>query len=335
MKSIVIDAFGGDYAPEEAIKSAIEAVTKWNDVKILLAGKEEEIQTVLDKNQFDNSRIEILPASEMIEMGEEPVQAVRAKKNSSLVVGMNALQTGQAQAFVSAGSTGAILAGGTFVVGRIKGVKRPSLATILPRMDGKQVILLDGGANVDCKPIHLQQFAIMGSCYAQLMFGVPDTRVGLLNIGSEAEKGNELTKMTYSLLKNMPIHFVGNCEAREILQNNFDVVVADGFDGNIALKSIEGTAIMIMKMLKKELTSSMQNKLGALLAKSAFTSLKNTMDYKKVGGAILLGVKGCVFKLHGDSKAETFLSGIENAKRSIENNLTEKIQQAMATQMEG
>lgn len=325
-KRIVIDAFGGDYAPEEIIKGSIIAQKKHMDLHLLLAGDEERIRSIIDAEQGDQTCVDILPASQIITADEEPVRAIRAKKQSSLAVGLQAIVDGEADVFVSAGSTGAILAGATLIVGRIKGIKRPALAPLLPTKDGKFVMLLDCGANSDSKAAYLEQFALMGSIYMESVVGVSKPKVALLNNGSEAGKGNELTKQVYQLLEKTDINFMGNCEARYIMSGSYDVVVADGFSGNIALKSIEGTASMMMSLLKEGFMSSIRTKMGAMLAKPALSSLKGKMDYKSIGGAMLLGINGGIIKAHGNANAQMFAAAIEQGIRYIDGDVTNKIQ---------
>lgn len=330
MKTIAIDAFGGDHAPGQIVEGALLALKEYNDLKVLLAGREEELRSELAKHTYDKERLEILPAQEVITCEEAPVMAVRRKRDSSLVVACNAVAQGQAQAIVSAGSTGAFLAAGTFIVKRIGKVKRPGLAPLLPTLGNNPVLLIDCGANVDCTPGNLVQFALMGSTYMKNVLGVENPRIGLLNNGAEEEKGCALTKEVYGRLKELPeVCFAGNCEGRDILSGDFDVVVADGFTGNIALKSMEGTAELIMSILKKELYATTRTKLGALLAKPALKSVKKTMDYNEVGGALLLGVKGCMVKAHGSSKAYAFFNAIGQAYRMIEGKVVETIEEHM------
>lgn len=329
MKRIVIDAFGGDFAPNETVMGALKALENHADLSILLSGDQKKIEAILQGQSFDAKRLEILPADEVIATEEEPVKAVRTKKNSSLVVALRAVADRRADVMVSAGSTGAVLAGAILCVGRIKGIKRPALAPMIPTVNGKFAMLLDCGANVDCKPSYLQQFALMGSIYMQAVMGISAPRVGLLNNGAEAEKGNDLTKHTYPLLETMPIAFAGNCEPRYMMSGDFDVIVADGFAGNVALKTLEGTAASVMKILKEALMSSARNKLGAALAKPAFANVKKRMDYEKVGGAMLLGIDGGIIKAHGNAKANALAAAIEQGIHYIEGDVTEKIRNQM------
>ncbi len=335
MKSIVIDAFGGDYAPEEIVKGALLGLAVQDDVVITLAGQEERLRGLLMGKSYDEKRLNILPASEVILTEEAPVKALREKKDSSLVRALNMVAGGEAEVLISSGSTGAVLSGATLIVKRIAGVKRPALAPLLPTAQGGQVLLVDCGANVDCRPAFLQQFALMGSAYCEKMLGKASPRVGLLNNGAEAGKGNELSKEAYSLLEQTEgIRFVGNCEARYALSGEFDVIVADGFDGNILLKSIEGTAMTLMQMLKQQLMSSTRAKLGAALAKPALSTLKETFAYDKVGGALLLGVRGGIIKTHGNAKADAIAAAIGQGASFIEGRVVETIAASIAQSVE-
>ena len=315
---IVVDAFGGDNAPVEIIKGAIDAVNKFNDIELILVGNEEVVKNELNQYEFDKNRIEILNSVSVIGCDESPTMAIRTKKDSSLVIGLNETnQRDDVVGFVSAGSTGAVLAGALFIIGRIKGISRPALAPPLPNINGGSNILIDCGANMDSKPNYLNEFAIMGSIYSNKMFGVENPRVALLNVGVEDEKGNELCHEAFKLLKaNDKINFVGNIEAREILFDNADVIVSDGFSGNIALKSTEGTAKFILKLLKTEIKNgSVFEKLGALFIKKTLKRMLNKVDYDNVGGSVFLGVNKIVVKAHGSSNAKSMLSAIELVRR--------------------
>lgn len=266
MKKVVVDAFGGDHAPSSVIEGCVMGLEANPDLSVILTGDEETIRSELSKCTYDTGRVSIKHAPDVITNCEAPVQAVRRKKQSSLVVALETVAAKEADVFISAGSTGAVLAGATFIVKRIRGVKRPALAPIMPTLPGGQVVLVDCGANVDCKSSNLQQFAVMGSAYAERVLGVRKPRVGLLNNGAEAEKGCELTKEAYQLLQQTPINFVGNCEGRDVLTGDFDVVVADGFAGNVLLKSIEGTAAMVTGVLKEELMGTFLSRIGRFCA---------------------------------------------------------------------
>ena len=326
---IALDAMGGDHAPDAIVEGAVRALRKYDDIRILLAGPEEKLQALTASAGDVKDRIEIVNATQVIEMDEAPMMAVRAKKDSSLVVAMNAVREGRAGAVVSAGSTGALLAGGMFKIGRIAGIERPALAPVLPGLK-KNFMLIDSGANVDCQPRYLLQFGLMGSVYMKSVLDVKDPQVGLVNIGAEAEKGNKLTKETYAMMQQQSGYcFAGNCEARDIFTGNYDVVVADGFDGNIILKHTEGLAKALFTMIKDELMASMGTKIGAMLAKPAFRKVKRRMDYNAVGGAPLLGVNGAVVKAHGSSGAEAIENAIRQARRMLEGDVVGKIREGL------
>ncbi len=327
MYRIIIDAMGGDNAPAEILNGALLALEEFQDIEITFVGKQEVIEAGLPRP--DMERVKIVDAREEIEMAEPPVNAVRKKKDASMVVGMRMVAEGQGDVFITAGSTGAAIAGSTLIVRRAKGVERPALAPVLPSLGGG-VLLIDCGANVDCKPSHLKQFGIMGSIYAEEVMGKKNPRVGLINNGAEEEKGNALTKEAYQLLKESDINFVGNIEGREILMDAADVVVCDGFTGNVLMKFLEGTAKVLMHMLKNELTSSTRGKLGAALAKPAFRSFKKQMDYTEYGGALMLGVNAGVIKAHGSSNAKAIKSTIRQARTFLEGNVVEAIKVKIA-----
>lgn len=327
---IVVDAMGGDYAPEVPVQGAVDALKDNQEISVILVGKTEEIKAQLEKYEYDQSRIEIVHAEEVIGFDEPPVMAIRKKKNSSIVVGMNLVKKGEADAFVSAGSTGAILVGGQVIVGRIKGVERAPLAPLIPTAKGP-ALLIDCGANVDARSSHLVQFAKMGSIYMERVVGVEKPRVAIVNIGAEEEKGNQLVKETYPLLKECKdIHFVGSIEARDIPKGDADVIVCEAFVGNVILKLYEGLSSTLISKIKQGLMSTLRSKIGALLIKPA---LKNTMkDFQtdEHGGAPLLGLKGLVVKTHGSSNAHDIKMGIlqcvqftrEKINDQIKENLT-------------
>ncbi|WP_419883802.1 phosphate acyltransferase PlsX [Peribacillus sp. B-H-3] len=318
---IAIDAMGGDHAPKETVLGAMKAVQEFSDIEILLVGNEPEI------NQYLNAhpRISVLHTEEKILSTDEPVRAVRRKKNSSMVLAAQHVADGKADACISAGNTGALMASGLFVVGRIEGIERPALAPTLPTIDGSGFVLLDAGANADARPEHLVQYAIMGSIYAQKVRNIEKPRVGLLNIGTEEKKGNELTKQAYGLLKESGIHFIGNVESRDLLQGAADVVVTDGFTGNMVLKTIEGTALSVFSMLKTALTASFKSKLAAGVLKPQLKELKNQMDYSEYGGAALFGLKAPVIKAHGSSDANAFYNSIRQTRDMVGNEMVKTI----------
>ena len=324
---IIVDAMGGDNAPEQIVLGAIDALCEDKQLEVTLVGDTDAICKVLAGKKYDDNRLEIIDAKDVITNDDSPTMAIKTKKESSLVKAFEALNRDDADGFVSAGSTGAVLVGAFMKVGRIKGVSRPALAPVLPTLKGNGVVLCDCGANVDCKPVNLQHFAIMASAYAEGMLGVKNARVGLLNNGAEAHKGNELTQEAYKLLsETRGINFVGNCEARDILSGDYDVVVCDGFNGNIALKSAEGTANTMLKLIKDGVYSGgLKSKLGALMLKSVFKNVKKKMDYNAHGGACFLGVNKIVVKSHGASKSTSVTASILQAKSLAEAKVCDKI----------
>lgn len=321
---IAVDAMGGDYAPEAIVKGVMLAREKFNDIEFQLYGKEAEIRKYLT----DDRNITIIHTDEKINSDDEPVKAIRRKKQASMVLAAQAVKDGRADAILSAGNTGALLAAGLFVVGRIKGIERPGLMSTLPVIGSTGGFdMLDLGANADNKPEHLVKYAILGSYYAENVRKVAQPKVALLNNGTEESKGNELTKKAFELLKATPeINFIGNIEAREILEGRADVVVTDGFTGNAVLKSIEGTALSMMKLLKHAiLDSGIKGKMGALLLKDGLKDLKNQMDYSKQGGAVLFGLKAPVIKAHGSSKEEAVYATIKQIHTMLESRVVEKL----------
>lgn len=332
---IVVDAMGGDNAPEQIVLGAIDAVKQDKDLTVVLVGDEDKIKAVpqyLEQTQAVLSHIEIVSAKDVITNDDTPTLAIKTKKDSSLVKAFDVLNNdSEVGGFVSAGSTGAVLVGAFMKVRRIRGVSRPALAPVLPTIKGNGVVLCDCGANVDCKPVNLQHFAVMASAYAEAMLDVKNPRVGLLNNGVEEHKGNELAQQTYDLLKHTDcINFVGNCEARDILSGDFDVVVCDGFNGNIALKSAEGTANTVLSLIKEGVYSGgLGGKIGAMLLKPVFKSVKKKMDYNAHGGACFLGVNKIVIKSHGSSKAKSITASILQAKTLAEHNVCDKINEGI------
>ncbi|WIV10824.1 phosphate acyltransferase PlsX [Proteiniborus sp. MB09-C3] len=321
---IAVDAMGGDQGLLATVKGSIDAVNELG-VSIILIGDEEKIKNELSRNEYSGDKIEIINAEESITNDEEPAMAIRRKKQSSMVIGLNLVKDKEADAFVSSGSTGALLTGGLLIVKRIKGVDRAALAIPYPTKKGIS-LLLDAGANTDCKAKYLQQFAVMGSIYAEKILSISNPKVSLVNIGTEEGKGNELSKEAYGLLKNANINFAGNIEARDIPEGNADVLVCDGFVGNIILKLTEGLAMSIFSMLKEEFMSSFTSKIGALLLKPGLRKFKKRLDYTEYGGAPLLGTKGVVIKAHGSSDAKAIKNAIKQAKVFVENKVIEKIE---------
>ena len=308
---IVIDVFGADYSPYEIVKGAITSLNLIDDLELVLTGDKVQIEKVLEEYGYSGDRLEIIDAPEVISCDESPTMAIRRKKNSSLVAALDALKNREdVIGMISAGSTGAVLAGGLFVIGRMEGVKRPALAPFMPTVNGGKVLLIDCGANVDCKPEYLQQFAIMGSIYVREMLGIENPRVGLISNGVEDHKGNEQIHQTFELLKNTKeINFKGNMEAREMFSGEYDVLVCDGFTGNIAMKSAEGTLNTFTNVLKQEVKASgLKAKLGALMMKKVFKNLKQRLNYTEVGGSPFLGLNKILIKSHGSSKANTIYS---------------------------
>ena len=334
MIKIAVDAMGGDNAPSEIVKGAVEAVSERPDITVCLTGQEDIIKKELEKYTYKKEQIEIVPASEVIETGEPPVNAIRKKKDSSIAVGMNLVKRGEADGFVSAGSSGAILVGGQVIVGRIKGVERPPLAPLIPTEKGFS-LLIDCGANVDARPSHLVQFAQMGSIYMEHVMGVKRPRVAIVNIGAEEEKGNALVKETFPLLKECPgINFIGSIEAREIPHGGADVIVCEAFVGNVILKLYEGVGATMISMIKKGMMSSLRSKIGALLIKPALKSTLKSFDASQYGGAPLLGLKGLVVKTHGSSKANEVKNSIIQCIAFKEQAISEKIGQCLSPREE-
>jgi len=322
---VAVDAMGGDNAPAEIVKGAVEALKASNDLKVILVGQEEAVQQELSKYQYDTSRMEVVNATEIIEMAEPPVQAIRTKKDSSIVVAMKLVKNGEADAFVGAGSTGAVLVGGQLIVGRIKGVERPPLAPLLPTEKGAS-LLIDCGANVDARPSHLVQFAKMGSIYMENVMGVKNPRVAIVNIGAEEEKGNALVKETFPLLKAcQDINFIGSIEARDIPSGYADVIVCEAFAGNIILKLYEGVGATLISMVKKGMMATLRSKIGALLVKPALKTTLKKFDTSQYGGAPLLGLKGLVVKTHGSSKAVEIKNSILQCVTFVEQGMNDKI----------
>lgn len=323
---IVIDAMGGDHAPEAIVQGAMEAVKHIKNLKLTLVGDKEKISPYLT----DDNQISIIHTTTVITGDEEPVRAVRRKKDASLVLMANEVKEKRADACISAGNTGALMSAGLFQVGRIKGIERPALSPTLPTKDQKGFLLLDVGANVDAKAKHLVQYAIMGTIYSEKVRGITSPRVGLLNIGTEDGKGNDLTKTAFSLLKKAPINFVGNVEARDLLEGVADVVVTDGFSGNIALKTIEGTASTMFSMLKKSFMANVKTKLAAGLMRQDLKKLKDQLDYAEYGGAGLFGLQAPVIKAHGSSNARAIYSAIKQACYMVEYDVTKTIETTVA-----
>ncbi len=326
---IALDAMGGDYAPEQTVKGAVEAVNSSDEIRVILVGKQDMIAKELEKYKYAKEDIEVVHASEIIDMGDVPTIAIKDKKDSSLVVAMRLVREGKADALVSAGSTGAVLVGGQLVVGRLKGIKRPPLAPFIPTTKGFS-LLIDCGANVDARPEHLVQFAQMGSIYYENVMGKKNPTVALLNIGTEEEKGNQLVKDTKPLMKECKnINYIGSVEARELVSGAADVIVCEAFVGNVVLKFFEGLALTLFGSLKEGLMSSTRTKLGALLVKPALKGLKNQFDTSSQGGAPLLGLKGLVVKAHGNSSSKEIEIALKQCISFKKQKINEKIKESI------
>lgn len=330
--SVALDAMGGDNAPAEVVRGAVEAVQRENDIKIFLVGRKEQIEQELSKYSCSKERIEIVDAAEVIETGEPPVMAVRRKKESSLVKAMYLVKEGKADAFVSAGSSGAILVGGQTIVGRIKGVERPPMAPLIPTAKGVS-LLVDSGGNVDARPNFLVQWAKMGSIYMENIVGVKNPKVAIVNIGLEEEKGNALVKETYPLLKECKdINFIGSIEARNIPNGDADVIVCDAFVGNVILKLYEGTASVLIKKIKGAITSGFKNKIGALLIKKSLKNELKSLDATEYGGAPLIGLNGLVVKVHGNATSKEIGNALIQCVKFKKQKINEKITASLNTE---
>ena len=325
---IIVDAFGGDNAPLEVIKGAAAAV-KHLGVEVILTGNEKIIRKTAAKNKISLDGIEIIHTDSVIDIHEEPTQVIKEKKNCSMAVGLQALADGKGDAFVSAGSTGALVVGATFIAKRLKGIKRPALAPLLPTDKG-YTMLMDAGANVECRPEMLVQFGIMGSCYMERVMKVKSPRVGLINVGAEDSKGRELDIEAYKQLGEAPVNFGGNLEAREIPKGEFDVAVSDGFTGNVVLKLYEGLGSYFAGQLKLMFTDGIISKAAALLIMNKIKTFKKKFDYKEVGGAVLMGISKPVIKAHGSSDARAFYNAIRQAKRCVDGDFVGEISRAIA-----
>lgn len=322
----VLDAFGGDNCPDAIIDGIYLAQKEYKDVEFVVTGDKTVIEKYIEEKKYKFEHLEIVNAPGVISCNDVPTVAIRTKKESSLVVALDMLKKDETvNALISTGSTGAILTGGFLKIGRIKGVSRPALAPILPTKTGSNVLLMDCGANADCKPINLCHFALMGSIYYKELFGVENPRVALVNIGTEDAKGNELVKQTFPLMQKLPINFVGNMEARDALSGDYDVLICDGFTGNVLLKSTEGAVSLVMGELKSAFKSSLLSKIGAKLSMRALRKLKSKLDYHKYGGSPFIGCSKTIIKSHGSSKADTIYACISQAYKYESNKINEKI----------
>ena len=320
---IAVDAMGGDFAPEEIVKGARKAVEFYPDITVILVGQKDKIMACLPDNKT-TPRIELYEAAEVVGMDEHPASAIKKKKDSSIVVATRLVKEGQADALVSAGNTGAQMAAALLGLGRIKGISRPAIGTVLPTLEGGK-LLLDVGANPDAKPENLLQFGIMGNVYAQIILGISNPKVALLNIGSEEGKGNELVQAAYELFKVSDLNFVGNVEGRDIPYGTADVIVCDAFVGNIVLKTIEGMASSLFQLIKQKITANTVRKIGALLIKPGLKEIAHTLDYSEYGGAPLLGVNGTSIICHGSSNHKAIFNAIRVAKECVEGEIIHKI----------
>ena len=325
---IILDGMGGAHAPAAIVEGAVQA-SKDIDHEIHIIGQEELINAELSKYKFNPDKIFVIDAREVITNDDAPVRAVRSKKDSSIVKGINMVKNGEGDIFISAGSTGALMAGGLFLLGRIQGIARPALASVYPILGSKASLLLDAGANAECKPNNLLEFGIMGNIYMEMVLGRENPRVGLVNLGAEAAKGNTLTKAAYELLEQSHLNFVGNVEAREVPKGACDVIVADGFTGNVILKLTEGLAWNILQTMKRKFTDGVKAKLGAALLLDKIGELKKDFDYSEYGGAPILGVKGPIVKMHGSSSANGVKNTILKGIPFVEGKVVETIQNSV------
>lgn len=325
---IILDGMGGDNAPAAVVEGAVIA-SKDIEHEIVIIGQEELIQNELNKYRYNPKKISVVNAREVITNEEAPVRAVRSKKDSSIVRGINMVKNGEGDIFISAGSTGALLSGGLFILGRIQGIDRPALASVYPIVGGTPSLLVDAGANAECKPNNLLEFGIMGNIYMEKVIGRENPKVGLVNIGTEAAKGNTLTKAAYELLEQSDMNFIGNVEAREVPKGVCDVIVCDGFTGNVVLKLTEGLAWNILQVIKKKFTDGVKAKLGAALLIDKLSELKTEFDYSEYGGAPILGVKGPIVKMHGSSSANAVKNTILKGIPFVEEKVVETIQNSV------
>lgn len=333
MVKVLLDCLGLDKGYKEVVKAGVEAVKLDDSLIVTLVGRENDLVEELAKYKYNANQIKIINAEDEISCNEVPTKAIKEKVNSSLVVALNELKNNDYDALISGGSTGAVLTGGFLKIGRIRGVSRPALCPMLPTITGGSVMLMDCGANVDCKPINLRDFALMSNIYLKETMGIENPRIALLNNGSEENKGNELTKETYKILKDLPINFVGNLEAKDFLSGSADVVISDGFAGNVLLKGTEGATKLVLKMLKTEIKNSFWCKIGALFMKKAFKRLKKELDTNGRGGSVMLGLKKVLIKVHGSCNYKAIIGAIGQAKDLKNNQVLEKFETEFSKQV--
>lgn len=333
--NIMIDGMGGDHAPEEIVKGAVQAAKEISGT-VSIIGQEERINECLQALNWNGDNIEVVNATEVISNNESPAMAVRKKKDSSISKGMRMLKEGEVDAFISGGSTGALLSAGLLILGRIRGIKRPAIAAFFPKIGMNDTsLILDCGANAESRPEYLLQYGIMGSIFVEKVKGIENPEVMLLNVGAEEEKGDPLHKESFELLRNADINFKGNCEGRDVPFGCCDVVVTDGFSGNVFLKSSEGVALAVMKRIKQKMTEGLAAKAGALLSYNKLKEIKKEFDYSEEGGAPILGLKGPVLKIHGSSKANAVYNAILKAVPYVEQNVTALIENAITEKSSG
>ena len=329
---IAIDGMGGDNSPKAVVEGVVEALKEFNDIELYITGPEEDLKLEFNKYPYDKSKVNFINTTEVISPNEHPVIAIRKKKDSSIVRALKLVKDKQCDAVISAGSTGAFLAGSTLIIGRINGIERPALAPIMPGKNGNFMVI-DAGANVDSKPQYLAQFAKMGSIYFESVLNKPNPSVGLINIGAEEEKGNELTKESFKLLKEEPINFVGNIEPRDVPNGDVNVLVCDGFVGNTVLKMYEGVSSTLFSIIKEGIMTSFSTRIGGFLLKPVFKGIKKRFDYKEHGGAPFLGVNGICIKAHGSSDGRAFKNAIRQAMLFHDNNLVDNIRNSIENQI--
>lgn len=331
MIKILVDAMGGDNAPAVTVQGAVEALANDKELYLILTGRQNEVEAELKKYDYDKSRLEIVDCPDVIDMNDIPTEAVKRKQSSLIAAYWMLKKQDDICALVTAGSTGATIAGGQLILGRIRGIKRPALCPAIPNSRGGVTLLCDCGANAECKPVMLCQFAILASAYAKAGFGIKEPKVGLLNNGTEEHKGDPLHQQTYQYLSQMKgIKFVGNVEGRDIMIGDCDVAVADGFSGNVALKSIEGCGKMILGVMKKEFAATLRSKIGYLFMRKAIRNMRSQLDFEKVGGALLLGLKKVVIKSHGSSKGKTIAASIASAAAIYRGGLVPSVEAMLA-----